>query len=117
MDIILHITNRDDRDQARASGSFRADTLGTQGFIHCSTPQQVIRAANSLFQGQHDLVLLCIDSSKVAAGIEHENLEGGDELFPHLYGPLNLEAVVSVLDFEPQADGTFILPARVPVDA
>jgi uncharacterized protein (DUF952 family) len=116
MDIILHITRKDEWEQARASGSYRADTLETQGFIHCSTRQQVIRVANSLFRGHDDLVLLCIDSNRVEATIHYENLAGGDERFPHIYGPLNVEAVICVLDFKPQADGTFTLPASMPVD-
>jgi uncharacterized protein (DUF952 family) len=110
MDIILHIAKRDDWERARLSGSYAADSLTSQGFIHCSTPQQVVRVANSLFHGQHDLVLLCIDSGKVEPEIRYENLEGGEERFPHIYGPLNVAAVVSVLAFQPQADGTFILP-------
>ncbi len=66
--------------------------------------------ANFLFCGQTDLVLLCIDSRKVGADIRDENLEGGDNLFPHIYGPLNIDAVIKVLDFQPQANGTFVLP-------
>lgn len=116
MATILHIAKRKDWQEARACGSYRGDTLASQGFIHCSTPEQVIPVANAVFRGQDDLVLLCIDTAKVDAEIRHENLEGGDELYPHVYGPLNIDAVVSVLSFEPQADGTFALPERLPRD-
>ncbi|MCL0059713.1 DUF952 domain-containing protein [Dehalococcoidia bacterium] len=116
MDLILHIAKRNDWEKARSSGSYRADTLESQGFIHCSTPEQVIRVANFLLRGQDDLVLLCIDSKKLGAEIRMENLEGGDKLFPHVYGPLNVEAVVKVVDFKPQTDGTFVLPKCLPGD-
>jgi uncharacterized protein (DUF952 family) len=110
MDIILHIARQDDWEKARRAGSYQAGTLASQGFIHCSTPEQVVPVANALFPGQEDLVLLCIDTRKTGAEIRHENLEGGEELFPHVYGPLDVEAVVRVLKFKPEPDGTFTLP-------
>jgi uncharacterized protein (DUF952 family) len=110
MDLILHIAKRNEWEKAQSSGSYRADTLESQGFIHCSTPEQVVRVADSLFCGHEDLVLLCIDSEKVEAEIRIENLEGGDDLFPHIYAPLTVEAVVEAVDFKPQSDGTFVLP-------
>ncbi|MBN1178768.1 MAG: DUF952 domain-containing protein [Anaerolineae bacterium] len=110
MTIILHIARRDNWEKAEASGQYCADTLMSQGFIHCSTPRQIIPVANTRFRGEKDLVLLCIESEKVDADIRYENLEGGDDLFPHIYGSLNPDAVVDVLDFKPHADGTFALP-------
>ena len=56
-------------------------------------------------------MLLTIDTSQVGAEIRYENLEGGEELYPHLYGPLNLDAVVAAVAFEPNAAGRFNLPA------
>ena len=110
MAVILHIARRKDWIEAQASGSYRADSLATQGFIHCSTPHQVIAVANFIFRGQSDIVLLTIDTDMVVAEIRVENLEGGDKLFPHIYGPLNLDAVTQVGDFNPLSDGTFELP-------
>jgi uncharacterized protein (DUF952 family) len=110
MSIILHIARQENWEEAQASGLYRAGTLMTEGFIHCSTPEQVVGVANTWFRGQRGLVLLCIDTEALEAEVRYENLESGDELFPHAYGPLNLEAVVRVLDFEPQADGAFALP-------
>lgn len=81
-----------------------------EAFIHCSTREQVIQVANARFQGQSGLVLLCIDTEKVAAEIVYENLEGGPQLFPHIYGELNTNAVVRAAEFEPDAVGYFTLP-------
>ena len=120
MSIILHITKKEDWAKAQATGSYRAESLASQGFIHCSTPAQVVAVANFIFRGQRDLVLLVIDSARVIAEVRLENLDGGnsaqnddlpdDKLYPHIYGPLNVDAVTLVVDFDPLPDGTFELP-------
>ncbi len=111
--MILHITEREAWEQAKNSGRYEAESLHSQGFIHCSRPDQVIPVANCLFRGQTSLVLLCIDTDRAVPEICHENLEGGSELFPHIYGALNLDAVTAVLDFEPGCDGRFALPEEL----
>ncbi len=115
MAIIFHITHPADWEQARQQGQYTSDTLASQGFIHCSKLDQIIDVANRFYSGQRDLVLLAIAPARVEAEVRFENLEGGDELFPHIYGPLNLEAVTAVLPFPPEADGHFIrLPENAP---
>ncbi len=113
MSIIVHITKRESWEDAKAGGSHEPDTLKSQGFIHCSKPDQVVRVADFLFRGKEGLVLLCIDAERVAAEVRYENLEGGGKVFPHIYGPLNADAVVEVLDFSPLEDGTFALPDKL----
>jgi uncharacterized protein (DUF952 family) len=110
MAIIFHITNGDAWARAKADGSYRTEMFTIEGFIHCSTPDQVIQVANIRFQGQTGLVLLSIDTDKVTAEIIYENLEGGSQLFPHIYGELNIKAVIQVAEFEPAANGHFTLP-------
>jgi len=110
MPIIYHITRKSDWTTALAAGSYAADSLATEGFIHCSTAQQVIATANRIFKGRRDLVLLCVDTDQVKAEIRYENLEGGTNLFPHVYGALEIAAVVAAHDFPPRGDGTFELP-------
>ena len=92
---------------------YETDSLHARGFIHCSKPEQVISVANFKFRCQTDLVLLYIDTDKVTSEIRYENCEGGNELFPHIYGPLNIEAVTHVCDFQPLSDGKFALPERL----
>jgi len=70
----------------------------------------VIQVANLRFRGQSGLVLLFIDTEKVTPKIVYENLEGGQQLFPHIYGELDIDAVVRVEKFEPDAEGYFSLP-------
>jgi len=112
MGTILHITSKSDWMAALASGRYRADTLATQGFIHCSKPDQVIAVANALFCNRTDLVLLEIDEARVSSEIRYENLEGGSKLFPHIYGALNVDAVSGAAGFRPDSDGRFTLPGE-----
>jgi len=113
MAIIFHITTSAAWERGLADGNYRPEAFPIDGFIHCSTSDQVIQVANIRFQGQSGLVLLSIDADKVMPEIVYENLEGGQQLFPHIYGGLNVDAVVEVLDFEPGADGCFTLPVRL----
>jgi uncharacterized protein (DUF952 family) len=69
--IIWHITSRADWDAACATGSYRPASLEREGFIHCSTAAQVVGSADRYFRGRGDLVLLCIDESRVATRLRH----------------------------------------------
>ncbi|HQJ56531.1 MAG TPA: DUF952 domain-containing protein [Caldisericia bacterium] len=113
MNIILHITKYEQWIKEKETGAYRGNTLDSQGFIHCSAKEQILRVANSLFKNQKGLVLIVIDSNKITSEIKYENLEGGSELFPHIYGPLNIDAVIKVLKFEPGIDGNFTLPEEL----
>ncbi|HEY1303716.1 MAG TPA: DUF952 domain-containing protein [Vicinamibacterales bacterium] len=105
--MILHITTDRAWLEARSQGAYTADSLATEGFIHCSTPAQVIWVANIRFRGRTDLVLLHIDPTRLDARIVYENLEGGEQLFPHVYGAIPIAAVVKVTPFQPSQDGSF----------
>jgi uncharacterized protein (DUF952 family) len=111
MATIFHITKRGEWERAGREGVYRTPTLPTEGFIHCSRSDQVVRVANTLFRGQAGLVLLEIDTRRVGAEIRYENCEGGQEDFPHIYGALDLGSVVRVLAFEPGEDGSFAMPS------
>jgi len=109
MAIIFHIA-RSEAWASRAGRSYRPEMCPVDGFVHCSTEDQFVNVADTRFRGQKGLVLLCIDTDKVTAEIRYENLEGGQELFPHIYGEINTDAVVQVAEFEPGADGYFTMP-------
>ncbi|MDZ8053757.1 MAG: DUF952 domain-containing protein [Aulosira sp. ZfuVER01] len=109
---ILHITQTKQWDQAKINGSYHADSLDTEGFIHCSEANQIVKVANKFFRNQKGLVLLFIDADKVKAKIRYEEAEI-DELFPHIYGELNIDAVFQVIDFESGENGLFELPQEV----
>jgi len=112
MNTIFHITQRQQWEQAKDLDSYRGDTLDTEGFIHCSKATQIVKVANRFFSNQKELVLIFIDSDKVQAEIRYEEAEVG-ELFPHIYGELNVDAVYQVIDFEAGENGFFKLPQEV----
>ncbi len=113
MALIFHITTPAAWKEALEVGAYHGDTLTTEGFIHCSTARQVARVANARFGGRTGLALLCIVTGRLIPELRYEPAEAG-ELFPHIYGPLNVDAVVDVVDLPPGPDGQFVLPASIP---
>ena len=105
MDMIVHISTRDVWESAQDSGDYRTDSLVNEGFIHCSRPEQVLKVANTYYPRVDGLVLLWIDPQKLEAELRWEDSDG--DVFPHLYGRLNLDAVVFSADFHPGPDGIF----------
>jgi uncharacterized protein (DUF952 family) len=112
--VIFHIVGRSDWDSVVARSLYEPPSLAAEGFIHCSTIAQIAHTANRHFRGQTGLVVLFIDESRLKAPLKYESPmaalnenENPDGLFPHLHGPLNLDAVVRVIDFPCRSDGTF----------
>lgn len=93
---ILHITGQRDWQKALEEGAYLADTLAEQGFIHCCLDSQLEGVLREWFAGATDLVLLEIESDRLASPLKFESAPDGQEKFPHVYGPINLEAVVEV---------------------
>jgi len=106
--MLLHIARGDEWARAQMDGSYRTGSLHEQGYIHCSYPHQVIEVANMVYRGQRGLVLLHIDPDRLDSRVVEE--DGGGELYPHVYGPINLGAVVKVERLEPGKDGSFTHP-------
>jgi uncharacterized protein (DUF952 family) len=96
-DRIFHITTREQWNHAALAGKYQADSLVTEGFIHCSTVAQLESTGRRHFAGQTGLVVLEIDPSRLRWELRWEESQGED--YPHLYGPLDLEAVMSVQAF------------------
>ena len=110
---IYHITYAADWQKAKADGEYRLSTKGRtleqQGFIHASDLHQLIPTANFIYADDDDLLVLVIDTEKLAPGVEvkYEQLRGAHEPFPHIYGPLNADAVTDTFQLHKGDDGTF----------
>lgn len=114
--MILHIVEKTEWEKAIKNDVLSPSSLQTEGFIHCSTIEQVIDVANFFFKGfSSELLLLCIEENKISSKIVYEDLSDSGELFPHIYGPLNIDSVSQVLDFKPGRDGRFALPPGIVV--
>lgn len=109
MNTIYHIASESAWTTATAAGVYRADSLASEGFIHLSTSAQILATANRFYHGQPGLLLLAVDTQRLIAELRYEESEPGQR-FPHLYGPLNLDAVRAAHAFPPKADGSFALP-------
>ncbi|MBP6178029.1 MAG: DUF952 domain-containing protein [Anaerolineales bacterium] len=116
--MILHITSRREWAEARERGEYIAPSLNTEGFIHCSTERQVLHVANAFYAGRTDLVLLKLNEAQLKPELKWEPPAGPpapgiseSDLFPHVFGPINLSAIASVVDFPPDsASEKFSLP-------
>jgi uncharacterized protein (DUF952 family) len=110
---IFHITSAEEVRQAEASGTYAPEAFDSEGFIHCSYGHQLAAVANRRFAGRSGLVLLEIDRNRLTCAVIDENLEGGTEQFPHVYGRLPMIAVVEIHELLPSAEGRFELwPGR-----
>jgi uncharacterized protein (DUF952 family) len=111
---LFHLADRGEWQAAVPVGEYRVSTRGVtlaeQGFIHCSLRHQVRGVADAIFADADDLVLLVIDSGLVAAPIRYEVPEPGAEAYPHIYGPLPVSAVTSVLPVSRDLAGCLLLP-------
>jgi uncharacterized protein (DUF952 family) len=115
MTLIYHITPASTWEQARRDGQYTMSTLdktlAEEGFIHASTAAQVAQTANKFYQGVPDLLILSIDVGRVRPEIRWEQVPSSDDPFPHIYGPLNLDAVVRTAPLAPGASGRFAFAA------
>lgn len=115
MSIIYHIALAGDWERALKEGQYttstRGLTLGEVGFIHSSTAAQVAAVANTYYKGAPDLLLLVIDTDRVGAEIRWQDVPGSGAPYPHIYGPLNTDAVVETRPFEPGPGGEFSFTA------
>jgi uncharacterized protein (DUF952 family)/ribosomal protein S18 acetylase RimI-like enzyme len=100
---IFHITTAEKWKNAKISGQLSADSLALEGFIHLSRPHQVLGVAKRIFSGQSGLVLLHVNQDLVSQPLKYEGKE--NNLYPHIYGLLNVDAVLEAFDFAESSDG------------
>jgi uncharacterized protein (DUF952 family) len=110
--LIYHITAESEWEKAKVTGYYTTPSLELEGFIHASNSEQLVVTANRYFNGRTDLVILKIVTEKVEPEVRLDPVTSYSEPqeFPHIYGPLNLDAVIEVIDFKPDADGSFSMP-------
>jgi uncharacterized protein (DUF952 family) len=109
---IYHIAFRTDWADAVAAGEYRVSTRGKtveeQGYIHASTAGQVAGVANAFYADAEDLLVLVIDPEKLTAPLRYDPVPGADEPFPHIYGPLNVDAVTGTAELRRDAGGRYV---------
>ena len=113
MGMIYHFMTKSDLARDLTEDSLREPSLESEGFIHCSTLEHVINVANFLAPFDEQMQLLEIDEQLVAAPIKYENLEGGERLFPHVYGPIDRRAIVGYYALEWDGEDGYRLPDKL----
>jgi uncharacterized protein (DUF952 family) len=98
--LIYHITTKQAWEAAQAKGYYEAPSLKTEGFIHCSKAEQVQGVLERYYSGQKDLLRLSIDPTRLTSPLKFELAPSVNEEFPHVYGAIDLGAVVDVEDVE-----------------
>ena len=109
--MIYRLAEAADWQAALQSGFFASADLAAEDFIHAAERHQVQGVADRHYAGRAGLVLLAVDEARLHATLRRENTSGGTELFPHVYGPIPLAAVVAHAPLERDAAGTVRWPA------
>ncbi|HXS64375.1 MAG TPA: DUF952 domain-containing protein [Streptosporangiaceae bacterium] len=108
---VYHIAFSEDWAEAARVGEYtistRGLTLEQQGFIHASDAHQVALVANSFYLADDGLIALVIDTDRLRSPVRYEKVPGSDEPFPHIYGPINVDAVIATTPLERGSDGRF----------
>ncbi|SMO90458.1 DUF952 domain-containing protein [Fodinibius sediminis] len=106
-DLVFHITTKEEFNNQKRNNKYYPESLTSKGFIHCSKGSQIERTANHHFAGRQEVLLLVIDVSTLCSDIKYEVDEETGEKFPHIYGPLNTDAIMDKLNIFAESDGTF----------
>jgi len=98
MPIIYHVTTKQEWTNATKQGFYESASLAEEGFIHCSQENQVAGVLERYFSGKKDLVKLVIDTDKLSSRFVFEWSSSVEDTFPHIYGPINTDAVIEVVN-------------------
>ena len=97
MAVLLHIAQPSDVEAAQQSGHYHCASLDSEGFIHCCLPEQLQGVVERYYSdASGSLSLLTINADDLKSEPVFENTVGGTELFPHVYGVINMDAVSKI---------------------
>lgn len=106
--MILHCMKEKSWNKVKDKRAFGKNDLKKFGFIHCSTVEYFWRVAPNFKDVQEPLVLICIDENKLKSEVKYEDSDGTERFYPHIYGEINADSVVSVLPFLKDGNGNYI---------
>jgi len=101
------LESREIYDAAVKTGFLVRHDLLDEGFIHASPAEQLTRVANKHYKGIKDVVCALVRKERVLATVKYEPATAG--VYPHIYGPLNMDAVDKVLDIKPNSGGEYVI--------
>lgn len=106
--MIYHITTKSEYASQQGKEFYSALSLEKEGFIYCATKEQVIPVLNRRFIGNNEVIVVEIDESKLKSELKFEDLHNKGEKHPHIYGKVNREAIVRLVDINVGEDGRYI---------
>jgi uncharacterized protein (DUF952 family) len=107
MSVLFHIATGRDWERATSTGTYTTESMRSDGIIGCFSPAQHAAAANNLYAGRTDLVLLLIDTDRLDSEVRFEGADAHGQPVPCVDGPVNLDAVFEATPYRPGADGRF----------
>jgi len=99
--VIYHFTTLQEWEDAQDKGSYEPPSYQREGFIHCATEEQIDGVLKKHFKHHENLIKLVIDPSRLISTLRYDKDEKQQQEFPHIYGPLNLEAVTEIVFLDP----------------
>jgi len=100
-----------DWPRIQQAGIYRPNSLKTIGFIHCARAKQLFYVANTFFKGKSKIFLV-IDPKRLTSPIKYEGTLSSN-LYPHVYGPINLDAVIWTKEIKPNSNGSYTIPKEL----
>lgn len=106
-DLIFHITTEENFNAFKKNKNYEPESLDEDGFIHCSSGHQVENTANEKFAGQDRILLLVIDVTALNSKIKYEKDPESGKKYPHIYGPLDTNAIIDKIEVLAEDSGDF----------
>lgn len=106
-DLIFHLVKKGDWKDQKKESRYSPESLDSQGFIPCSSGKDVEETANRLFKGENDVLLIVINTTLIEPELKYEEDKETGTKYPHIYGPLNMDAVIDKIELAMEDDSTF----------
>ena len=106
-DLIFHVVKKEDWKEYKKDSRYHPESLDTNGFIHCSSGRDIESITNSLYKGEDGVLLIIINTTLVEPEIRYENSGNSNIKYPHIYGPLNMDAVIDKIELASEDDGSY----------
>ena len=99
--VIYHLTTLPEWEHAQDKGYYAPPSYENHGYIHCATEEQLDTVMNTHFKEHENLVKLTIDPNRLTQKLKYDSINDEGHEYPHIYGPLNLEAVTQIVFLDP----------------
>ncbi len=105
--MIIYTATPEEWEEIKYKEEFISQDFDTEGFIHCSNPDQTIWVLNKHFKHQEKMILLCIDPAVLKSKYIQEDLKGTGEKFPHVYGSINVDSIIKIIEIAIGENGIY----------